>query len=447
MPTTISMTPWSKFSEADYTLEQWIRACLIHPQKPTTSKGDYKLPVREPDGTLNKNAIHAVAGVLAGARGGVKASPSQIRAAARKLIGLYATLNADPPASVKMLVHSELNDVLEHFGVKGMKWGVRKNYRDLRNAPRKSVTVKAKNGDTVVAVQQKMPVIGASIGAMSSRYREKLNNSMLLDMKVNGRNVGDVAFVKKSKEEVNFGWIGVKPKERGKGYATAVFDAGVKYARKEGFSKITLEVPGNAPDARHIYEKFGFKPTGEHLGHTGDMWGGLTVMAYDIPKTSTVRHAETLDDEFERAITMHFGAMGIDEIMFGNDATHSETTGVDDVLEHFGVKGMHWGVRRSRLPSSSDAARVNSSKKIAKKSGTDALSTKDLQELVTRMNLEQQYSRMTSKPGPIKRGLNFTNGVLSAGNTVNQAIQFTNSPSGKFLRSQIEEKIKSRASG
>jgi hypothetical protein len=46
---------------------------------------------------------------------------------------------------------------------------------------------------------------------------------------------------------------------------------------------------------------------------------------------------------------------------------------------------------------SEDAKKVAVSRQKARKSSTDSLSTKELQELVTRMNLEQQYSSLMSK--------------------------------------------------
>jgi len=97
----------------------------------------------------------------------------------------------------------------------------------------------------------------------------------------------------------------------------------------------------------------------------------------------------------------------------------------DVVLAHYGKKGMHWGVRRAskysdgpkgtnnpvvtkerpghkvtakggeNQPASADAKAIAISRQKAKKSSTDSLSTKDLQDLVNRMNLEQQYSRLT----------------------------------------------------
>lgn len=59
-----------------------------------------------------------------------------------------------------------------------------------------------------------------------------------------------------------------------------------------------------------------------------------------------------------------------------------------EFLAHHGVKGQKWGVRRSR----------RSLRKAAEKRGsnpTKDLSNEELQQLVTRMNLEQQYSRLT----------------------------------------------------
>jgi len=70
---------------------------------------------------------------------------------------------------------------------------------------------------------------------------------------------------------------------------------------------------------------------------------------------------------------------------------------VDEFLEHFGVKGMRWGVRRKPgAPASEDVQRVKATQSKIKRGKTDALSNKELQDLVTRMNLEQQYSRMVS---------------------------------------------------
>lgn len=101
----VSDKPWGSFSAADYTPEQYCRAALIDLNAPgaAKTKGLCKLPVREPDGTLNRNGVHAAAAVLAGARGGVDAPPDQRRAAARALVAAYRQLDEPPPPSLSRL--------------------------------------------------------------------------------------------------------------------------------------------------------------------------------------------------------------------------------------------------------------------------------------------------------------------------------------------------------
>lgn len=98
----ISNKPWSQFSQADYTPEQWRRACLLHLADDDV-KDHHKLPIREPGGQYNMNAIHAAAAVLAGARGGVQAPAEEKRKAARKLIRFYREMDEEPPESLRRL--------------------------------------------------------------------------------------------------------------------------------------------------------------------------------------------------------------------------------------------------------------------------------------------------------------------------------------------------------
>lgn len=86
---------------------------------------------------------------------------------------------------------------------------------------------------------------------------------------------------------------------------------------------------------------------------------------------------------------------------------------LDDILAHYGIKGMRWGVRRSRAEldraagrrvakgkpvtktkASADAIRAAQLKKTAKKQGTKVLSNNELKELNTRIQLEQQYKNL-----------------------------------------------------
>jgi hypothetical protein len=114
---------------------------------------------------------------------------------------------------------------------------------------------------------------------------------------------------------------------------------------------------------------------------------------------------------------------------------HGET--VDDVVEHFGVKGMHWGVRKNRSSgedhiarmrgeASADSNRAHNNQQRVHKTGVHALSNEDLQHLVNRINLEQQYSKLTSDPNSknkVKRGRDFVDEQTKSGRSAINAIK------------------------
>lgn len=117
---------------------------------------------------------------------------------------------------------------------------------------------------------------------------------------------------------------------------------------------------------------------------------------------------------------------------------------VGDFLEHFGVKGMRWGVRRTReeramdkaqkkieakkvkievtegngiktkggkrRTASDDAIVAAVGKQIAKKSGTDALSNEELKRVVERMNLESQFAKLSK--GQKSKGEEFVDSFM-----------------------------------
>lgn len=121
----VSEKPWSDYTSSDYSIDQWHKACLIHQHEGSpTSKGQCKIPVRTPNGALNRNGIHAAAAALAGARGGVNASSEDKKKASNALLRYYRELDEKPPSS--LAEHSNLKDFLVHHGIKGMRWGIRR---------------------------------------------------------------------------------------------------------------------------------------------------------------------------------------------------------------------------------------------------------------------------------------------------------------------------------
>jgi hypothetical protein len=103
----VSDKPWGQFSDSDYEdARSFCNASLINTNtgpEEGWSKGNCKLRVNEPTGDLNRNGVHAAAAALAGARGGVKASPAEKRSAARKLMSIYRSLHEMPPDSIRRM--------------------------------------------------------------------------------------------------------------------------------------------------------------------------------------------------------------------------------------------------------------------------------------------------------------------------------------------------------
>jgi HK97 family phage prohead protease len=98
--------PWDG-SPARFTDEQYKASTLLCRGESDAPKTDCSLPVLEPDGTLNVNALGAAAGALAGARGALaNVSRTQKAAAARRLIRYYNQAGMEPPAGLRQLAGS-----------------------------------------------------------------------------------------------------------------------------------------------------------------------------------------------------------------------------------------------------------------------------------------------------------------------------------------------------
>jgi hypothetical protein len=78
---------------------------------------------------------------------------------------------------------------------------------------------------------------------------------------------------------------------------------------------------------------------------------------------------------------------------------------LDNFLEHFGTKGMKWGIRKDRK---------GSGKKSAKQTAK-TLTNKELKKRVDRMNMEKQYSSLAKKDAEasMSKGQKIVNGVVA----------------------------------
>lgn len=190
-------------------------------------------------------------------------------------------------------------DELSHYGVKGMRWGVRKSddSKGRTSGPvlkekTKDLSFTLKNGDKLTLSGRPTSRMTKFMARVNPSKIEEYNTRETFKIKdKTGKSVGEM-FLHKDRElpnALNVSWVGIDDSARGNGYATAAMRSAVQHAKDSNYDKVTLEVPGNSPDARHIYEKLGFKEvyTPPEMAEDDPVWGGLTKMELDLkPKRS-----------------------------------------------------------------------------------------------------------------------------------------------------------------
>ena len=270
---------------------------------------------------------------------------------------------------------------LTHHGIRGQKWGKRNgppyplddsdhSASEKKAGWRKSLagssrpesqtttspkwgltedrlSLKTKSGESITLKEHPSSRMASFLARHSKRVAEEAEKTAMFDIKgPDGKNVGDITLYKESPTSINVVWVTTSTKVRGRGYGTAVMKAAIQIAKDTGANTVTLEVPGSSPDARHIYEKLGFKevesPDREVESpdrEVDDVWGGLTNMRLDLDQ---VRHSYFLAHssglvKISKDVAKRYASFLVKEI---------ESFEGEAVLSHHGIKGQRWGVRR-----------------------------------------------------------------------------------------------------
>lgn len=152
-----------------------------------------------------------------------------------------------------------------------------------------------------------------------------------------------------------------------------------------------------------------------------------------------------------------------------DSTTERGRTAAEEALQHYGVKGMRWGIRRKRTassdvkvsqrgkklktsggegrPASEDAIRSRRTQQIIKKSGLVALSNEELQAYNTRLNLEANARRLSIQEK--NAGTKFVNDLIvnTGKNAAQQAANEAASRQVKRLFQRKDEAQEKRRTG
>lgn len=173
---------------------------------------------------------------------------------------------------------------IEHSGVKGMKWGVRKD----------RLKMTTKSGDTITLSEHPDTRLASFLAKHSKKVAQALDKTAIYDIRSpDNKKVGDLILYKEKPDSININWVSTTESVRGRGYGTATVKAAIQIAKDTKAKQVTLEVPGDSPDARHIYEKLGFKEI-RTVNNDPDEWGGLTSMRLDLQEVehSSLSHGD-----------------------------------------------------------------------------------------------------------------------------------------------------------
>jgi len=371
----------------------------------------------------------------------------------------------DIPMDVAMSALKISDEVLEHYGVKGMRWGVR---NEERPRDRSKVSFDPEGHDVAsdlfkAVVWPAVPPLG--IFAIPAQVR--LARGAARGVKAKAIDINEKRFAKHAQSHKNFVAIHnaasarinreiPKLNEKHPGDLTKdpkkqkAYDNDVQKLLQDSYREAARSI-GNKPNTMHL--DLEFKNDGMDFAIKARQ-GAATPLTQE----ERVRHAdgdasETVELNYTGKVlrdpTGHFKGLRFDDPSQDPEVQHTFELG-EAFLIHYGVKGMHWGIRRDRPsptavaieanskvprgkyrktkiqttggenhPAHTDALKVAAARAKLKKSGTAALSNKELQDMQTRLNLERNVSTLVRESTRTGKGRKFVKNLTGFNQEVN----------------------------
>ena len=328
-----------------------------------------------------------------------------------------------------MTVDQEVEDFLEHFGTKGMRWGVRRSADGHIKGGTAERVFREKSLSTKRGVVTKnVPdyydesFTGRSAKALTKTYkaaRGPINKGTKLlnnDPRFKGKDFKSDSplrreyykeFSKMAETQLNAAATLKGNSKRGEYRLNFSYDH-----EKSAYPEVTMKLNSNL--SGRVEERAAAKATRKTVG-------GLKPTK---PKTSAAHEdligmflEHAIADDVEIKLNVVWDELGhIIELkdIPDDDVEHSDyyLNEAENFLNHSGVKGMKWGVRNSR--PSSGARKPSSGKKPVKKPAAkpsskadkkdsgkpdlSKMSNEELQRHINRINLESNYTKLTAKP-------------------------------------------------
>lgn len=314
---------------------------------------------------------------------------------------------------------------LIHFGVKGMKWGVRKDRIG-------SGTLDTRTGEQFVKIQTRNnPDISQT--ELHAQHKDTIAVLRSIAYYLNSDAALEAHNIEIQKRLVNIKDPSSLDKKKAQALLSEAFSSMLtKHLEKAGVEGLTVKTYMDE-DGNIFHYALGDEKT-------------VSTYLKDIRKDK-IAHAD-LNNAPLMTFTVEF-LMNDDGTPNGFKMTDSKIFDVslkhalDAVIVHFGIKGMKWGVRRSdkqlgrtQSGESVDGLRAKETLNTIQKTKTlSTVSNDDLNHLVNRLQLEKRFQEVN--PSGFNRTHDRAIKALAVGKTLNQAISFYNSPGGQLIKNLL----------